>query len=165
MVRGECDRAHRLTALAHRPGGVNWRGSCERLDFARLGIDDPVTRGAQEGLMPTMVPRFVMLAFAGLVLSVMLRGTPSGAAQAPAQPSLQGQLLIATEVIGDPRFDHAVILIVRHDRDGALGVVINHPLGERPLADVLARSAPRMPRRRAVSAFFSAARCNRKSVL
>ena len=88
--------------------------------------------------MPTMVPQFVMLAFAGLVLSVMLRGTPSGAAQAPAQPSLQGQLLIATEAIGDPRFDHAVILIVRHDRDGALGVVINRPLGERPLADVLA---------------------------
>ena len=88
--------------------------------------------------MPTMVPQFVMLAFAGLVLSVMLCGTPSGAAQAPAQPSLQGQLLIATESIGDPRFDHAVILIVRHDRDGALGVVINRPLGERPLADVLA---------------------------
>jgi putative transcriptional regulator len=38
----------------------------------------------------------------------------------------------------DPRFEHAVILMVRHDSDGALGIVINRPLGEKPLADVLA---------------------------
>jgi putative transcriptional regulator len=37
----------------------------------------------------------------------------------------------------DPRFDRAVILMVRHDRDGALGIVINQPLGEKPLADIL----------------------------
>ena len=38
----------------------------------------------------------------------------------------------------DPRFDRAVILMVRHDGDGAMGIVINRPLGEKPLADLLA---------------------------
>jgi putative transcriptional regulator len=38
----------------------------------------------------------------------------------------------------DPRFEHAVILMVRHGQDGAMGIVINRPLGEQPLADLLA---------------------------
>jgi putative transcriptional regulator len=31
-----------------------------------------------------------------------------------------------------------VILMVWHDRDGAFGIVINRPLGEKPLVDILA---------------------------
>jgi putative transcriptional regulator len=38
----------------------------------------------------------------------------------------------------DPRFERAVILMVRHDGDGAFGIVINRPLGEKPLVDILA---------------------------
>jgi len=56
----------------------------------------------------------------------------------PARGSLAGQLLIASPSMGDPRFDHTVILLVQHGQDGALGLVINRPLGERPLASVLA---------------------------
>ena len=41
----------------------------------------------------------------------------------------------------DPRFDHAVILILQHDKEGALGIVINRPLGQRPMADLLGDSA------------------------
>jgi putative transcriptional regulator len=37
----------------------------------------------------------------------------------------------------DPRFDHTVILMVRHGAGGALGIVLNRPLGERPLASLL----------------------------
>jgi putative transcriptional regulator len=37
----------------------------------------------------------------------------------------------------DP-FDHAVILIAQHDRNGALGIVINRPITQRPIASVLA---------------------------
>src|SRR5262249_2783252 len=48
-----------------------------------------------------------------------------------------GQVLIASPTMRDPRFDHAVILMVRHSRDGALGIVVNHPIGERPLARIL----------------------------
>ena len=51
--------------------------------------------------------------------------------------SLAGQLLIASPTIRDPRFDHAVILVVRHNHDGAMGIVINMPTDERPLANIL----------------------------
>ena len=29
--------------------------------------------------------------------------------------------------MSDPRFRHTVILMVRHNKDGALGIVINRP--------------------------------------
>ncbi|MEJ0067822.1 MAG: YqgE/AlgH family protein [Pseudomonadota bacterium] len=65
-----------------------------------------------------------------------------GAAPLPEGPqlgsSLQGQLLIASPQIGDPRFSHSVILLVRHDRSGALGIIINRPFEERTLASLLA---------------------------
>ena len=51
--------------------------------------------------------------------------------------SLAGQLLIAAPTIGDPRFAHTVILMVRHDREGAFGIVINRPVGERSVAALL----------------------------
>jgi putative transcriptional regulator len=51
--------------------------------------------------------------------------------------SFAGQLLIASPSLRDP-FDHAVIVIARHDRSGALGIVINRPITRRPIATVLA---------------------------
>jgi putative transcriptional regulator len=51
--------------------------------------------------------------------------------------SLAGQLLIAAPTIGDPRFAHAVVLMVRHDKEGAFGIVINRPVGERSIAALL----------------------------
>lgn len=51
--------------------------------------------------------------------------------------SFAGQLLIASPELRDP-FDHAVIMIARHDRNGALGIVINRPITRRPIATVLA---------------------------
>jgi putative transcriptional regulator len=48
-----------------------------------------------------------------------------------------GNLLIANESIQDPRFSHTVILILRHDKDGAFGIVINRPLGDKPIATLL----------------------------
>jgi putative transcriptional regulator len=50
--------------------------------------------------------------------------------------STEGELLIASPDMGAP-FDHAVVLMVQHNRDGAFGVVINHPAGRRPIAEVL----------------------------
>ena len=58
-------------------------------------------------------------------------------AQTPEHVSLAGQILIASPTILDPHFDHAVILIVRHNQDGAMGIIINMPAGERPLANIL----------------------------
>ncbi len=53
-----------------------------------------------------------------------------------AAPSLAGRLLIASPQMRDP-FDHAVILLAQHGREGALGVIINHPIDSRPIAAVL----------------------------
>jgi putative transcriptional regulator len=50
-----------------------------------------------------------------------------------------GQFLVALEDLRDPRFFHTVIYMIRHDADGAMGLVVNRPLGEIPAADVLAR--------------------------
>jgi putative transcriptional regulator len=38
--------------------------------------------------------------------------------------------------MGDPRFERTVILIVQHSPGGALGIVINKPIGETSLASV-----------------------------
>jgi putative transcriptional regulator len=59
----------------------------------------------------------------------------------PAVPaegdSLAGQLLVASPEIGDPRFAHAVILVLRHKLSGTVGIVINRPLEERTFASLL----------------------------
>jgi putative transcriptional regulator len=48
-----------------------------------------------------------------------------------------GQLLVATPEMRDPRFAETVIYIVKHDADGALGLVINRPLAKGPIEDLL----------------------------
>jgi putative transcriptional regulator len=51
--------------------------------------------------------------------------------------SLAGTLLVATEELRDPRFVKSVIYMVRHDRQGAMGIMINRLIGEGPLAELL----------------------------
>lgn len=48
-----------------------------------------------------------------------------------------GQLLVATPEMRDPRFAETVIYMVKHDADGALGLVINRPLAKGPIEDLL----------------------------
>lgn len=76
------------------------------------------------------------LARAAAVLVVLASALPT-AADSPRHDSLAGQLLIAAPNMPDPRFYQTVILMVRHDRDGALGIVINRPVQERSLASLL----------------------------
>jgi putative transcriptional regulator len=42
-------------------------------------------------------------------------------------PSLTGRLLVATPTLDDPNFFRTVVLVLHHDNDGALGVVLNRP--------------------------------------
>ena len=42
---------------------------------------------------------------------------------------LAGRLLVASPVLVDPNFARTVVLVLDHDEDGALGVVINRPTG------------------------------------
>jgi putative transcriptional regulator len=69
-----------------------------------------------------------------VLVSAPLAPLPSARAQST---SLTGQLLVATDDLKDPRFTRAVIFIIRHDADGAMGMIVNRPLGEAPLAAVL----------------------------
>ena len=44
--------------------------------------------------------------------------------------SLGGYLLIATPALLDPNFYRAVILLIQHDQQGAMGVILNRPLNK-----------------------------------
>jgi putative transcriptional regulator len=83
------------------------------------------------------LPRLSSIAAAILVPATLHAALPTPA-EAPERAFLTGQLLVASPTMGDPRFLQTVILMVRHDRNGALGIIINRPLGDRPLASILA---------------------------
>jgi putative transcriptional regulator len=87
------------------------------------------------------------LAYALLLPAALLVAASllSGAAPPAEHDWLTGQLLIATPSMEDPRFYHSVILMVRHDAKGALGIVINRPIGRRPLADILRAIGDKSP--------------------
>ncbi len=53
-----------------------------------------------------------------------------------AEPSLRGRLLVSTPGLRDPNFDRTVVLVLEHDPDGALGLILNRPSGT-PVAEVL----------------------------
>src|SRR6195256_1844853 len=79
-----------------------------------------------------------LLALAAILLPAgLLHAALQSPVQAAGPASLAGQILIASPGMRDPRFEHTVILMVRHSPGGALGIVINRPLGERPLASLL----------------------------
>jgi len=83
--------------------------------------------------------RSILIAAALLLLPTLSWAAPTAPPEDDAGPaSLRGQLLVASPAIGDPRFYHAVILIVRHDKGGAFGIMINRPVEERTLTSLLA---------------------------
>ena len=41
---------------------------------------------------------------------------------------LKGKVLVATTALLDPNFAQAIVLIVQHDENGAMGLVLNRPL-------------------------------------
>ena len=43
------------------------------------------------------------------------------------RPPLPGSLLVATPLLSDPNFARSVVLILQHDEDGSLGVVLDRP--------------------------------------
>src|SRR5215467_3962894 len=81
--------------------------------------------------------RLLVAAIAIVTPAVMLHAALPTASEISGRTSYAGQLLIASPSLRDP-FDHAVIMIAQHDRNGALGIVINRPIARRPIATVLA---------------------------
>ena len=73
------------------------------------------------------------------VLTVLL-GLVSSESQplaAEREQPIVGQLLVATEEMKDPRFVESVIYIVKHDPAGTMGLVINRPMAQGPIDDLL----------------------------
>lgn len=89
----------------------------------------------------------------GAVLALLLLGaTDQGRDRVDDFESHTGELLVADPSMPDPRFAQSVILMVRHRRDGAMGLIVNKTLFKAPLKEIfrdlpadqpaLARSLP-----------------------
>ena len=88
-------------------------------------------------MSPLGWPRLGLWVSAFLLQTAFDAALPTAPEEAPARTSLAGQVLIAAPAMGDPRFERAVILIVEDDESGALGIVLNKPIGEQTLASLL----------------------------
>ena len=80
--------------------------------------------------------RWILAAAAIALPAAVLHAALPTDTDTSGRTSLAGELLIASPDMREP-FDHAVILMAQHNRDGALGIVINHPLDSRPIAGLL----------------------------
>jgi putative transcriptional regulator len=80
--------------------------------------------------------RLILAAAAAIVLpAAALHAALSTGTDGLGRTSFAGQLLIASPNMRDP-FDHAVILMAQHNREGALGIIINRPMDRRSIARV-----------------------------
>ena len=50
---------------------------------------------------------------------------------------LDGQLLVAMPVMGDPRFERSVIYLCAHSAEGAMGIMVNRPAGSIDFPELL----------------------------
>src|SRR5918993_3356472 len=71
-----------------------------------------------------------------LVIAALAQAPQAIAAE--QENSLTGRLLVALPNMKDPRFSESVIYIVKHDREGTFGLVINRVLTSAPIEEVLA---------------------------
>ena len=107
--------------------------------------------------------RRLSLIMAFLLQTALLKAAlPAKPDEAPAPPSLAGELLVAAPEMGDPRFERTVILIVQHDPSGALGIVINKPIGEPSIASVLEALGQKGGEISGTVRVFSLGPCNQK---
>ena len=75
-----------------------------------------------------------------VVTLLTLASLVAGHAASDTTPlALAGQLLVALDDNRDPRFVETVIYMLRHDGDGAMGLVVNRPLAEVAAGELLAR--------------------------
>ena len=77
--------------------------------------------------MRAIIERWLLLAVMLALPATVLHAARPTEPNASGATSLVGQLLIASPELRQPALDHAVILLAKHTRDGAFGIVINRP--------------------------------------
>ncbi len=99
----------------------------------------PTHRGARAG---RLVAAFFVVLIAVLATVLGASPVPPGLA-APTEGTwddgLAGRLLVASEKMGDPRFQKTVIYMIEHSPDGAMGLIVNVPMGTVPAAKLFNR--------------------------
>jgi putative transcriptional regulator len=85
----------------------------------------------------TSIKRWFFLAVTLALPATVLHAARPTAPDVAGPTSLAGQLLIASPELRQLPFDHAVILLAKHTREGALGIIINRPAKTHPIADLL----------------------------
>jgi putative transcriptional regulator len=90
-------------------------------------------------------PNRILILIAAPALAALLSAALPEPNAPPAAASLAGQFLVATPAMGDPRFVETVILMVRQDKTGAFGIVINRPIEERTFASLMAALGQKDP--------------------
>ena len=83
----------------------------------------------------TTIPRPCITLWRALPLGHM--ASKDDSADIDARDYLTGQMLIAMPSLGDPRFDRSVIFVCAHDEDHAMGVIVNKPLDDVDLTELL----------------------------
>jgi putative transcriptional regulator len=68
---------------------------------------------------------------------------------------LSGKLLVAMPGMGDPRFEHSVILVCAHSAEGAMGLIVNKPVPDLSFKNLLDQlNIPRAPEGRDIVVHF-----------
>jgi len=81
--------------------------------------------------------RLVLIAAAIFLPATVLHAALPPKTDIPNAVSFTGQLLIASPQLRQSGFNHAVVLVAQHNRDGAFGIVINRPAATRSIAGLL----------------------------
>ena len=78
-----------------------------------------------------MTARPLSAAAAAFVLALALAASAATAAE-----TLAGKLLVAAPSMPDGYFSHSVVFMLQHDETGAMGVVVNIPIGALPFTNL-----------------------------
>lgn len=84
--------------------------------------------------MPTPKSALSLLLALLVLATAWTQAAPRPSAR--AVPSLDGQCLVATAKLNDPHFAKTVVFVIAHNREGAMGLILNRTLGTVSLQDL-----------------------------
>jgi putative transcriptional regulator len=94
-------------------------------------------RGRGSVVLARNCRRWILAAAALCLPAPLLHAALPTEPDVSGRTSFAGQLLIASPDLRQPAFDHAVILLAKHNRGGAIGIVINRLMDTRAIAGLL----------------------------